>query len=143
MDLTQTILQIDFTPFEANPKVDNYQRYQKLKVGDFFPQKNDGFCDCGCGIAIFKPKRRWATNVCANMPYIITSIIRGDITIIRQYLIARDGYGCKNCGDTLDLEVDHIKEVCNGGAGLGLYNYQLLCRVCHKAKTKTLYSPSH
>jgi 5-methylcytosine-specific restriction endonuclease McrA len=34
------------------------------------------------------------------------------------------------------LEVDHIEAIALGGQGIGLDNHQVLCKACHKEKTK-------
>ena len=34
-------------------------------------------------------------------------------------------------------DADHIIAVCNGGGGLGLSNYRILAKDCHKKKTKS------
>jgi len=47
----------------------------------------------------------------------------------------RDGYLCKRCGSSEDLEVDHIVEVIDGGENT-LENLQTLCKNCHLKKTK-------
>ena len=51
---------------------------------------------------------------------------------IRERIIRRD-QKCVRCGDVLKLEVDHIKEVQEGGLPED-GNLQTLCKVCHKGK---------
>lgn len=80
---------------------------------------------------------------------------------LSQKIMRRDGYKCVKCGDdkrfvneprnafnyltgrrerrweqVSNLEVDHIREVANGGDMWDESNLQTLCRKCHKAKTK-------
>lgn len=52
----------------------------------------------------------------------------------RQQALKRDHYQCVKCGNTENLEVDHIKNVASGG-GHNLNNLQTLCHHCHKTKT--------
>ncbi|WP_431604677.1 HNH endonuclease [Corynebacterium accolens] len=52
----------------------------------------------------------------------------------RQQALNRDHHQCVQCGNTENLEVDHIKNVANGG-NHDLDNLQTLCRPCHKRKT--------
>lgn len=52
----------------------------------------------------------------------------------RQKALKRDHFQCVKCGNTENLEVDHIKNVASGG-NHNLDNLQTLCRSCHKRKT--------
>lgn len=53
----------------------------------------------------------------------------------RQLILQRDKYTCQACGIvTLDLEVDHIVNIAQGG-GEDDANLQALCVPCHKLKT--------
>lgn len=45
----------------------------------------------------------------------------------------RDGYRCRNCGDTEDLQVDHVIPLARGG-GNEPGNLQTLCKRCNNAK---------
>jgi hypothetical protein len=47
----------------------------------------------------------------------------------------RDGVGCKNCGLTENLHIDHIKPVSLGGFSV-LENLQLLCAPCNYKKQR-------
>ena len=47
----------------------------------------------------------------------------------------RNEPGCRVCGSTLGVEVDHIVEVADGGALYDDENCQTLCEVHHQAKT--------
>jgi 5-methylcytosine-specific restriction protein A len=50
-------------------------------------------------------------------------------------ILVRDEYTCQACGTvTLDLEVDHIINVAQGGTDAD-DNLQALCVPCHKGKT--------
>lgn len=53
----------------------------------------------------------------------------------RALILVRDEYTCQACGTvTLDLEVDHIINVAQGGTD-DEANLQALCVPCHKLKT--------
>ncbi|WP_441005289.1 HNH endonuclease [Xanthomonas sp. WHRI 1810A] len=53
----------------------------------------------------------------------------------RAAILIRDEYTCQACSTvTLDLEVDHIINVAQGGTD-DEANLQALCVPCHKAKT--------
>ena len=53
----------------------------------------------------------------------------------RALILIRDEYTCQKCGTvTLDLEVDHIVNLAQGGADDDS-NLQALCVPCHKVKT--------
>jgi len=42
----------------------------------------------------------------------------------------------REAGESRKPEIDHVKAVALGGAGIGFSNHQVLCYQCHKAKTK-------
>ncbi|MDY7565798.1 HNH endonuclease [Pseudomonas sp. RTC3] len=53
----------------------------------------------------------------------------------RESILLRDKYTCQKCGVvTLDLEVDHIVNIAQGGNDDDA-NLQALCVPCHHAKT--------
>jgi len=53
----------------------------------------------------------------------------------RESILLRDNYTCQACGIvTLDLEVDHITNIAQGGSD-DEANLQSLCVPCHQAKT--------
>jgi 5-methylcytosine-specific restriction protein A len=53
----------------------------------------------------------------------------------RESILLRDKYTCQKCGTvTLDLEVDHIVNIAQGGNDDDA-NLQALCVPCHQAKT--------
>ena len=53
---------------------------------------------------------------------------------MRQKALDRDLNKCVKCGKTAD-EVDHIKEIWEGGPEFDLDNLQSLCHECHVQKT--------
>ena len=52
---------------------------------------------------------------------------------LRQQVLARDGYRCRQCGATERLEMDHIHPWSKGGEDT-LENLQVLCRSCNFRK---------
>lgn len=43
---------------------------------------------------------------------------------------------CRRCKTTLNLQVDHIKPISQGGSKFDATNHQTLCADCHKSKTR-------
>jgi hypothetical protein len=121
--------------------INHFFRYQKgLTFNEIYP-KIDGYCACGCGRILIKPSKKWFDSKCRKNAYINFSIIKGDNSIIRNYIYLRDMGACTRCGEiTSTWQADHIKPVCLGGGGKGIDNFQTLCLHCHKQKT---YSLSH
>lgn len=126
--------------------IDQHKRYQKtLYFNELYPEKKDGYCDCGCGKQL-EDKKRWATNKCINPLLTEYYILKGKTSTIREELIKRDNIDdniyCASCNghiDNNDWDGDHIIEVRHGGGGCDLDNYQILCKCCHKEKTKFNY----
>ena len=55
---------------------------------------------------------------------------------LKQKIHTRDEWTCQCCGRvTMDLELDHIKNVAQGGTD-DEANLQSLCAPCHKEKTQ-------
>ena len=54
---------------------------------------------------------------------------------IRQGALVRANYACQKCGSRAHLEVDHKVPLEKGGDH-SKNNLQVLCAVCHKAKTQ-------
>ena len=54
----------------------------------------------------------------------------------RRQALDRDRWRCQACGRAGRLEVDHITPLDDGGAPYEPANLQVLCRICHFAKTK-------
>lgn len=50
-------------------------------------------------------------------------------------LVKAQERACRRCGGTVDLEVDHITALADGGERLDRANLQVLCRDCHARKT--------
>ena len=57
---------------------------------------------------------------------------------IRFQIYERDGYRCRKCGSTENLEIDHIYPISKGGK-TELSNLQTLCRNCNLKKGNSVY----
>ena len=62
---------------------------------------------------------------------------------LREFCLARAGYRCEaefckspNRGAGMKLEVDHIREISDGGAPLDPANCRVNCVSCHRKKTE-------
>jgi len=123
-------------------EIDKFKRYQtQLRVHHLYPAKKDGFCDCGCGQELSGRQKRWASTKCTNKVVKEFKIIKGDTKVIREEIQKRDKDVCAECNEPADVwQADHIIEVRHGGGGCTLDNFQTLCTVCHKKKTKENYN---
>ncbi len=82
-----------------------------------------------------KPKVETVSMSRASSPG--TERIRGSAhRKIRQRILERDGYACRECGRaTIDGEVDHIIPLSLGGQESDS-NREYICRDCHQAKSE-------
>ena len=120
--------------------IDNHKRVQKgLVMIQMFPSL-PGLCACGCGKRLTGRKKRWASQHCADRAYRLFAVLKGDNQVIREEVFERDQGFCVKCGVYDEKwQADHVIEVCNGGGGCTIDNFQTLCLHCHKEKTKELY----
>jgi len=127
-----------FNKLVADGIINPYSRRQK--TSNFFtrllPPKNDGLCDCGCGTPITGRQTRWSSSECASTLEWLWRLCSSDSSSIRRMLYITQGDFCKHCGVEGFDDVDHILPVHKGGGGMGLWNFQGLCKSCHKAKTR-------
>lgn len=73
----------------------------------------------------FEPKKNWGSGR-GGRPW----------RRLKQKIHTRDEWTCQCCGRvTMDLELDHIKNVAQGGTD-DEANLQSLCVPCHKKKTQ-------
>jgi 5-methylcytosine-specific restriction endonuclease McrA len=116
--------------------INRFVRYQKgLSLHSVFPVII-GKCACGCRRKLQKSRQKWFSDECRDNAYIKFAIIKGDISVIRHQLFLRDAGACMNCGViTNNWDAHHTKPVHQGGGACGLYNFQTLCRDCHKDTT--------
>lgn len=101
-----------------------------------------GFCRF-CGEAIIEDgkqnnRKRWHQE-CADQ-----WVIMNQPSAARKHVFARESGICQICGNSSrlmsDFHVDHIKPLFLAEGDLSYYgaeNMQLLCRPCHKIKTKS------
>jgi hypothetical protein len=52
--------------------------------------------------------------------------------VLRQKVLKRDGYKCKNCKSNLNLSAHHIISQADGGKDI-MKNLETLCEKCHNA----------
>jgi 5-methylcytosine-specific restriction endonuclease McrA len=132
--------------------IDPFKRIQtrtNLSLALLFPKRADGFCDCGCGIALKGRQRRWASPECAEFAWWVYAVIAGRRDETRRCLRAYWGNACLLCGDvpmkqkkrrkrmSSAIEWDHVIPVHQGGGACWLGNWRPLCNGCHKEKTRS------
>ena len=147
-DYQLRVLFLDPKPIYDRISVNKFSRIQSVPIVDMFPV-NASICGCGCGDELTGRRRRWATNECMYFAQAVWGIINGHSEIISSYLFLYNGViACVECGITdaytnyknglcvNAIHKDHIIPVFKGGGGCWLSNYQYLCNICHKKKTK-------
>lgn len=125
-----------------------FKRQQYVCINRMFPNK-PGCCACGCRKKLTGRQSRYATEKCRLFCFIVFAIVTGRSDTIRRIFInLTNGGACMCCGNVVDrdeeaesrmvsyYDLDHIVGVKEGGGGCWLGNYQLICRSCHKEKTK-------
>ena len=60
----------------------------------------------------------------------------------KRIVFARDGGVCQCCGNSLNLEFDHITPFSCGGSN-DASNIQLLCKPCNRSKSNSCYCKIH
>lgn len=140
--ITERVLFLDPTRVYEGLRVDVYARNQNsttLTIGEMFPNTAANLCACGCGAKLGGRRKRWASEACSDFAYQVHSIIAGRLDSIahalRYYHFDGGRPACMECGDTCDLEIDHVVAVANGGGACWLNNYRYLCKPCHRDKT--------
>lgn len=114
-------------------KIDHYKRTQSsgLGIAEFFPDRTDGLCACGCG----RPARkRWATDMCSEWCWQVRRIICYGTAEARMFVEMYYGEKCVDCEER-GCDIDHILPVKHGGGGCWLSNFVPRCPTCHKDKT--------
>jgi 5-methylcytosine-specific restriction endonuclease McrA len=53
-----------------------------------------------------------------------------EYTVVRKYVLERDGWRCQDCGALKDLQVHHIKPRSQLGGDVAC-NLITLCAICH------------
>ena len=95
-----------------------------------------------CKKPLPKRRRSWCSQECVEHYRLMT-----DWNYIRGKILERDQYRCQRCGHEpwrgpsgrrrrhLDMHVDHIVELQDGGSFHDPANLQVLCEACHVDKT--------
>ena len=153
MDWKEQILNYDITPILEKVQPHKYARHQSIPMELLFPTI-PGLCACGCGTLLKGRQRKWASKECQRIPAIVHDILCGRTAVLYKILVHRDGEKCSVCGRGAEelfeirlslegkrfvnnpLEVDHVVPVHKGGGGCWLDNYQLICWIDHKEKTR-------
>lgn len=94
-----------------------------------------GTCICGKVVNTKTKTRRWCGDDCRNVAYAARCAISygPDYSYFKEFR----GIGCQSCGEIAkQMEVDHIIPVAMGGGMAWFDNYQLLCKSCHRDKTR-------
>lgn len=148
------ILQLDpsFIYEALDDQLDPFVRNNSITIDRAYPEKKDGFCDCGCGKKLEGRKRRWASDECSKFIFQIFCILTGRSDNIRRILNAVYDYRCGKCGRNDDevgyieyqnglicspIHLEHTLAVQHGGGGCWLSNYTFMCIECHKIKSKS------
>lgn len=106
-----------------------------VSLTTLFP-KIKGICSCGCGRQLEGRRTRWSSDECSYFAFDVFAIISGRPETIKWYVGKYHGQKCCKCGSTCDLELEHTIPVKHGGGSCWLNNYTLMCKRCHKKKTK-------
>lgn len=115
---------------------------EPFRMNTLFPKPGNGKCSCGCGEVLTGRKTRWYSEDCQAYAVHCYWILYGNRDIILDYLVNYYGKCCLGCGQVYedifgaDVHVDHIIPVYRGGGACWLSNYQVLCKDCHKSKTR-------
>ena len=130
------VMFFDPAPIYQRVEINPIRRIQShLAFPDMFPDRQDGFCSCGCGDALVGRRRRWATDDCSKFATAVWAIIDGQAGVFEYYVAKYRGRKCAGCGSRRNLKTDHVVPVKHGGGGCWLSNFQLLCHPCHVTKT--------
>ena len=123
--------------------IDPYARTQKkIRAKHFQYEVVHNKCACGCGKELTGRKIKWATKDCYSSLSHAFYIAKGYTTFIREALLEKQGKICVHCNNEW-TDADHIIPVCKGGGGMGMWNFQGLCKECHQKKTKIDLSEPH
>src|ERR1700749_832697 len=127
-------------------KINHYKRIQDITIGELFPSI-PGYCAFGCGNVLKGKQMRWCSSKCSSKAGWELALKREIPDVIRTELKKRDqdkdgNIFCEECdcqvhywdklsNTVIEWDADHIRAVCNGGGGLGLSNYRIVCKDCH------------
>lgn len=134
-----------FDPRGAYDRIDKanainpFKRYNTVNMLLIFPNRNDGYCSCGCGRKLTGRQTRWASKECQTLPTNVQAVMSGHshlTSLLRRIF----GDNCAVCGISeydshKTHELDHKYPVKFGGGGGWLGNYEFKCPKCHREKT--------
>lgn len=93
---------LGFNPSEIYTRLDGvinpFLRRNRIGVEQTFPDYKNGLCGCGCGEKLTGRRRRWASDECSKLPVTITSIINGDVSVIKPIVAYMYDKKCSVCG---------------------------------------------
>ena len=113
-DYVKRILFFDPSELYSKLTIDPLLRYNPIGFLDIFPDRNDGFCDCGCGKVLKKSKKKWATTDCLKFATGVWNVLTGQTPYIGWLLGYYMPNTCFKCGN-FPCEADHIIPVNKGG----------------------------
>jgi len=87
-----------------------------------------GYCDAHQDYAAARERERTARK--ETLPFYLSPRWRK----LRDWYIGRHPL-CEMCGRAKATEVDHIREINDGGDAMSVSNLQALCHRCHMSKT--------
>lgn len=90
------------------------------------------------GLNLLLVKQGWKCASCQfdYYPYVLKLAKRTELRNIEEYQFSLMKRLKRNLSENLKPEVDHITPIYKGGQSLGFTNHQILCTLCHKAKSK-------
>ena len=91
-----------------------------------------------CDGELPKRRRKYCSDKCSMQFYwekVEPNIL--DWNKVRKRILKRDNHTCAFCNKSKELHVDHIIPIAIGGELFKMSNLQVLCKDCHKIKTKS------
>jgi len=92
----------------------------------------DGIHCIICGKELPPRRRKYCSDECFRNW--LKNIKIQNWTQIRHMVLERDNYTCQDCGSRDNLEVHHIKPICEGGDEFDPDNCITLCKNCHRRR---------
>lgn len=93
---------------------------------------------CGKAMPDCHGNMKYCSNKCSNSAYIYTTPHH---PLPKKYILNLQGNKCNICGvefnhKNCEFDLDHIVPIWCGGSIFDLKNRQMICKKCHKEKTK-------
>ncbi len=135
--LLKLIVEAEFTLPSALERVPELAFKRLVTVNAYYKSKRlpEGGRGCSrCGTAVKAPRKTWCSALCVS-----DTLIRCTPSFARDWVHFRDKGVCAVCNvKSKQWDADHIVPVIRGGGHTSLSNYRTLCKICHKACTKSL-----